>query len=90
MNNARRKEVRYIVEQIYKTLEMVDIIRCRLEDVAADEGEALDNIPENLQGSERYEKAETALEALNDGYDVVDEIFDDLEDLASSLESAIE
>lgn len=90
MNNARRKKVCYTVEQIYKTLEMLDIIRCRLEDVAADEGEAFDNIPENLQGSERYEKAEAALEALNDGYYLVDEIYDNLEDLASSLETAIE
>ena len=76
MNNVRRKELKAILEEIEE-------IKSRLENVLLDEEEAFDNIPENLQGTERYEKAEETVEYLADAVDNLDEAI-------SSIEYAIE
>lgn len=76
MNNIRRKQLKSILEEIEE-------IKSRLEDVLADEEEAFDNIPENLQGTERYERAEEVVEYLTDAVDNLDEA-------TSSIEYAIE
>lgn len=88
MNNTRRKEVQRTLSKVYKAIQLLDEVRCEFEDIACNEGEAFDNIPENLQNSERYAQSETALESLNDAYDVVDEIFDNLMDLTTEVEEA--
>ena len=59
MNKIRRKKLEAIREQIQD-------IRYQLEDLLAEEQECLDNIPENLQGSERYEKTEEAVSYLDE------------------------
>ena len=38
-----------------------------------EEEDSLDNLPENLMESERYEKMENAVDALNDASDGIDE-----------------
>ena len=57
MNNARRKEISSIIEQ-------VEELKDKLENILADEDEYRDNMPENLWGSERYETSENASENL--------------------------
>ena len=49
----------------------------------AEEEEYRDNIPENLQGGERYEKAEAACDSLSAAVDGI-------EDILSSIEEACE
>ena len=51
MNKIRRKTLAELYEELAS-------IKERLETVKEEEEEYLENIPENLQGSERYEKAE--------------------------------
>ena len=53
MNKARRKNIQDVVNQL-------EDLKSTLEDLQGEEEEYRDNIPENLQGSERYEKAEEA------------------------------
>ena len=57
MNNARRKEITSIIEQ-------VEELKDKLENILADEDEYRDNMPENLWGSEQYETSENASENL--------------------------
>ena len=57
-------------------------LKSALEDILGDEEEYRDNIPENLQGSERYEKAEEACDNLDDAVST-------LEDVINSIEEAI-
>lgn len=57
MNKQRRKTLNEIYD---KLAELKDL----LEEVQQEEEEYRDNMPENLQSSERYEKAETACENL--------------------------
>lgn len=51
MNNARRKQIKNIINKLSD-------IKNEIDDLAIDEEDCLDNIPENMQDSERYEKSE--------------------------------
>ena len=76
MNKVRRKQLQEIIEQI-------DAIMGALEDLQQEEEECRDNMPENLQCSERYERADDACNNMNDA-------ISSLEDAISSLEDATE
>ena len=64
MNNPRRKQIISIVSQISEIKEELDCLAEELESIKEEEEEYRDNMPENLQASERYEKAETAVDAM--------------------------
>ncbi len=76
MNNPRRKQLAEISEKLSE-------LRSMLESVKDEEEEYMGNIPENLQSSERYEKAENAVDNL-------DAALDSLDEAISSIESASE
>lgn len=76
MNAARRK-------QIQKVYDAIEELSTALEEIQADENEYRDNIPENLQGSERYERAEEACDSLGSAASALSEALE-------SLESAME
>lgn len=76
MNKVRRKNLQSIADQL-------EYLKTQIEDICSDEEEYRDNIPENMQGSERYEKADTACDNLSDAVD-------NLEEVIYSIESAIE
>lgn len=76
MNSTRRKALQRIIDKLGEVMSA-------LEDVQAEEEEYRDNMPENLQGSERYEKAETACNRLSDAVS-------DLEEAISDIEEAME
>lgn len=65
MNKIRRKE-------IAKAIELIEQAREILEAVNDEEQEALDNMPENLQGSERYEYSEECISTLEDAIEALD------------------
>lgn len=72
MNNTRRKALSEIKDKI-------DDLRVNLELLLEEEQDYRDNIPENLQGGERYEKADEACDNLSDAMDGLDEVISDLE-----------
>ncbi|HBK8234476.1 TPA: hypothetical protein LNC85_002851, partial [Enterococcus faecium] len=47
------------------------------------EEEYKENIPKNLQGSERYEKAEESVDQLEEAVDGLSDILELIEDIAS-------
>ena len=67
MNRERRKALQEILDRL-------DDIRSDLYSIQEEEEEYRDNMPENLQGSERYEKADCAVSSLDDAYNAFDEI----------------
>ena len=71
MNKIRRKNLQSIIDQLEE-------LKGSLEDLQAEEEEYRDNIPENMQESERYEKADLSAAV------------DNLEEVISSIEAAIE
>ena len=72
MNKARRKQL----DEIYSKLEE---IKTDLEGVSAEEEEYRDNMPENLQNSERYQVADAAVSELECAVDSLDEALSSIE-----------
>lgn len=76
MNNPRRKRISELADKLSDI--MGDLQECHYE-----EQEYMDNMPENLWGSERYSIAENAI-------DYLEEAISNLEDVISSVEAAAE
>lgn len=74
MNANRRKRLRQITEQADRLLE-------QLRAIEEEEQDAVDNIPEGLQGTERYEAMEQAAEILGDAADSLEDIINSLEEM---------
>lgn len=76
MNKVRRKALDEVISKIEEAKEL-------LENLQAEEEEYRDNMPENLQGSERYEAADATVDNMSSAVDALDEAI-------SSIESAQE
>ena len=69
MNKIRRKALNSIIEQLQE-------IQSNIEEIMDEEMEYKDNMPENLQTSERYEKSEEACSAMQDAIAEIDVVID--------------
>jgi len=76
MNKPRRKALQEIIDQLEE-------LKGSVADIQSEEEEYRDNMPENLQSSERYEKAEEACDSLSDA-------ISSLEDAIGNIGEAIE
>ncbi len=76
MNKIRRKALNEVLAKIKEA-------SGQLESIMNDEEEYRDNMPENLQGSERYDIADAACDAMQ-------EALENLEDAISNVESVQE
>ena len=90
MNNQRRKTISSLLAKVDEIKTTLELIREDLDNVWDEEQEALDCIPENLQGSERHEKTEEAVGNLEDAVYGLDDIIGNLEDIIDSLDAARE
>ena len=72
MNNTRRKAIEEIRDRLAEISDEID-------EILGEEEEYRDNIPENLQGGERYERAEEAVSNLSSATDSLYEVLDYLE-----------
>ncbi|ACB28235.1 hypothetical protein [Methylobacterium radiotolerans] len=77
MNNDRRDAITKIIERISEMQAMAASIREEVETIRDEEQEYFDNMPEGLANSERGEKAENAIDQLN-------QVIDDLESLGEN------
>lgn len=75
MNRIRRKAIAALMSRL-------DDIRTQLEDIQSEEEDARDAIPENLWGTERYEMAEAACDALESAVYALEECVEHLEEAA--------
>ena len=73
MNKARRKTLQELYDIITEAKDKLDAVR-------DEEEEYKDNIPENLQCSERYERAEAAVDALESAVSSLEEALDYIEE----------
>jgi hypothetical protein len=73
MNKARRKALLDVSSQIRSIAEELGVL-CREEE------EYRDNMPENLQGSERYEKTDEAAYCLEHALDSLSEATESIEE----------
>jgi len=66
MNEPRRKRIREAVSYLEKARDMIDNVR-------DDELDAMDNMPENLQYSDRYSEMEDKVYSLGDAMERIDD-----------------
>lgn len=90
MNKARRKDIAKLIDKIQSLQGDMELLLEELESIRDEEQEAFDNIPENMYGSERYEKAEMAVENLESAFDAFEEAKYAMDDIMSYLEEAAE
>lgn len=72
MNKARRAEINRIIEEISTLKEDIKV-------VLEEENEYMDNMPENLQCSEKHEIAEEACSQLEEAAEYIDSVIENLE-----------
>ena len=72
MNKARRASLNAILNAIIEQKDALEIV-CDEEETARD------NMPESLQGTERYDNMSDAVDAMYDAIDSLDEAIEELE-----------
>lgn len=75
MNKNRRVKISEAVSILETALKIVETVR-------DDEQDCLNNMPENLESSYRYEKMENAVDRLDDAVSSIEEARDALEEAA--------
>lgn len=86
MNKARRRELTVLSNEVSRAKTKDDILACIsiLENIRDDEQYYFDNIPENLQYSQRAEDSEQAIEYMEDALQVLEEVYD-MDDIDEEL-----
>jgi hypothetical protein len=74
MNKVRRKEISGIIARL-------EAIKSDIDCVLSDEQDYYDNIPENLQSSERTEQSEEAIEILEEVIENLGEAVENMGDI---------
>lgn len=72
MNDKRRGRLK-------DALKMLNNAAALVETVCDVEQDCIDNYPENLQNTERYEHMETAVDSLNDALEKIDDAKDHIQ-----------
>lgn len=86
MNNARRKAIRAIIKKIEAGNRDWESIESGLTDIMDEETDAMENIPESLQDTERYYTCEESVGYLDDAIGCIDP---DDEDAADNVVKAL-
>lgn len=74
MNKTRRKQIEKTIEKIVNSIS-------ELETIKDDEQDVYDNIPENLQATDRAMESEDAINTLEEAIDNLSEIVESLNGL---------
>ncbi len=83
MNAERRKALAGVQGRIRLVLAETQLLKDDVTALLEEEQEYFDNIPENLQNSERYENSEEAISCIED-------VIVSLDEAETSLEEAVE
>lgn len=75
MNKVRRANIK-------ETVDLIERVKSMLEDILDEEQDYYDNIPENLQTSQRAEDSEDAISNLEDAISNLEEAINNLEEVA--------
>lgn len=90
MNNKVRKDLQSLVNRLKTALDIIEAVSDSVSDICDEQSNIFDNIPENLQGSDRAYRQEEAVEALNEAVDLLSGLPHDIEEAAEKLTAAIE
>lgn len=88
MNRERRKEIQGVIASLEDLAMQIASVGEILDAIKSDEEDYRDSIPENMQGSDRYAKAEASTDLLSNAYDDLESF--DFETVISTLREAME
>lgn len=74
MNNSRRKRIAAAFDQICKAKDL-------LSEVASEELDSLDSLPENLKNGQKGETMEANVDTLDDATSLLEEVQEKIEEL---------
>ena len=77
MNKNRRKEIESIIEEL-------ENLGSRIEAVKEEEDDAFNNIPESLQYSEKGELMEQNVEDLDEAFNSLSEVVEELQEILTN------
>ncbi len=85
MNKARRKSIEKVSRSLESlsepiSTEYLEILRSDLEDILWDEEFAFENMPENLQDSERGQMSQEAQSNLEEAISLIDDFITDIQE----------
>ena len=89
MNSARRLQIKNIMSKLNDIKSQLDALKEAVTDIQAEEEEYRDNMPENLQESDRYCKADEACDKIEDANNNFDNIDEEIEAALDSLEESM-
>lgn len=90
MNKARRKAIADVQEQLRKAQEIIRDAAEQLASIKDDEEEYFDNMPEGIQAGERGEKAQAAIDNLDEALTTLEGIDEEIDGALESMDSAAE
>lgn len=90
MNKERRKRINAAIARLDDIQPMIEEIRSEIEEIKSEEEEYRDNIPENMQSGERYERAEAACDSLEEALSRFDDLEEPFGEIQGYLEEAAE
>ena len=78
MNKMRRKDLMGLIKELraYRDNDDIYSVINGLENIRDDEENYYDNIPENLQSSQRAYDSESAIDNMNDALDILNEAYE--------------
>lgn len=85
MNKQRRNSIQTAINFLYEMQDKLDQVKAICEESSEEEQEYFDNMPENLQGSDKGLAAESAAENLQEVAEAID-----VDTWIAQLESAAE
>lgn len=88
MNKIRRKNIQEVINKLTALSCELENLVSDVESIQDEEIEYRDNMPENLQGSEKYEAADNACDSLESAKDALSDMKDSIDEIVSSLEEA--
>lgn len=94
MNKARRQELSDVIRGLNSMQDADDLYAWinTLDNIKDDEQSYYDNIPENLQSSQRAEDSESAIDNLDEALDLLNELYnmDEFDKNSELIEQAID
>lgn len=86
MNKERRSTIKELQERMQKLIEEACSLREAIDEVRDEEQEYFDNMPESLQNGDKGQKAQQAIDAMDEAVGYLDYLADS--DAADKLEDA--
>lgn len=90
MNNDRRKALEKLTQRIETISGDLSLAKEDLDSLWQEEQDYFDNMPENMQGGEKGEKAEAAADLISTAVDALDTAISECDDAIQAINEAVE